>query len=166
MKKIILAASALLFAALPASADQLPNRKAGLWEIRVSTEGSPEQVIKQCVDETTDAKLQEMGSKLGEACAKNETKKTGSGFSLESDCQFGGSRIQSKGTVTGDFSSSYSMEMSSSYEPALMGVKDGKTKIAGKHVGACAADQKPGDVIMPGGQKMNVNQLQPPAQTK
>ena len=68
MKKIILAASALLFAALPASADQLPNRKAGLWEIRVSTEGSPEQVIKQCVHETTDAKLQEMGYNLGEVC--------------------------------------------------------------------------------------------------
>ena len=35
-----------------------------------------------------------------------------------------------------------------------------KMTIESKWLGACAADQKPGDVIMPGGVKVNVPELQ------
>ena len=33
------------------------------------------------------------------------------------------------------------------------------TTIEAKWVGACKADQKPGDIVMPGGMKMNIMEL-------
>ena len=48
------------------------------------------------------------------------------------------------------------MDSTSTYQPPFMGKSDGKAVIDAKWVGPCKADQKPGDMVMPGGVKMNV----------
>ena len=37
--------------------------------------------------------------------------------------------------------------------------RDSTTTVEAKWVGACKADQKPGDIVMPGGMKMNILEL-------
>ena len=37
--------------------------------------------------------------------------------------------------------------------------RDSTTTIEAKWLGACKADQKPGDIMMPGGMKMNILEL-------
>jgi hypothetical protein len=40
-----------------------------------------------------------------------------------------------------------------------MGRKDGLTIIEARWTGPCKADQKPGDMIMPNGMKINIKQI-------
>ena len=37
---------------------------------------------------------------------------------------------------------------------------NGTTTIEAKWLGACKADQKPGDIVMPGGMKMNIKDME------
>ena len=45
------------------------------------------------------------------------------------------------------------------YDPAVMGHSEADVDSSGKWVGACAAGQKPGDMILPNGQKVNLNDM-------
>ena len=38
--------------------------------------------------------------------------------------------------------------------------RDSVTTVEAKWLGACKADQKPGDIMMPGGMKMNIKDMQ------
>jgi hypothetical protein len=57
---------------------------------------------------------------------------------------------------TGAFESAYQGEISSTYDPPMAGMEEGKVLIAAKYLGPCGPDQRPGDVIMPGGMKFNL----------
>ena len=41
----------------------------------------------------------------------------------------------------------------------MMGIKEAVTKIKAKWLGACEAGMKAGDMLMPGGMKMNIDQM-------
>lgn len=138
--------------------DAFPRRMEGLWEISISSDKTT-TVMKQCIDEKTDSKLQQMGSQVGQNCTRMQTRKEGSSYVSEADCEMAGSRIRSRAVITGDFSSSYQGDVSATYDPPLMGKSEGKTRISAKRLGACAADQRPGDIILPDGTKMNMDML-------
>jgi hypothetical protein len=122
-------------------------------------DGIPNQTIKECVDQSTDAEAlktgTEMSKAMGGTCSKNTFKQTSSGFESESVCTISGSTISSKGTFTGDFSSNYKGEVVTTHTPPLFGNGGSKTVIIAKRLGPCGADMKPGDVIMGNGMKMN-----------
>src|SRR5829696_560504 len=62
---------------------------------------------------------------------------------------------QVKAEITGDFNSAYTVKSSSHSEGGMGGApRDSTTTIEAKWLGACKADQKPGDIMMPGGMKM------------
>ena len=165
------AALALLTAAslpLGASAQEMPTRKAGLWQITTSgTTGStknPEQVMQQCVDTASDKTLQKMGSSMmnGMKCEKNDNKKDGNKFIGHSICQMGPSKLETKSVTSGDFEKEYTMTSDATFNPPMAGVGSSKTTMVAKWVGPCKSDQKPGDVIV-NGQKINLlNMGQPP----
>ena len=53
------------------------------------------------------------------------------------------------------------MKVTSRTEGGPSGVpRDGTTTIEAKWLGACKADQKAGDIVMPGGMKMNIMDLE------
>jgi hypothetical protein len=60
-------------------------------------------------------------------------------------------------TLTGD--TGYRTEISATYDPPFMGMKDSKSTIEGKYVGPCRDGLVPGDFIMPGGQKVNMKAM-------
>src|SRR5262249_13981855 len=77
-----------------------------------------------------------------------------SGITIDSTCTVGGKTTSSHAAITGSFDSAYSMTVTSDSATA----PGGKSTITmnAKWLGPCAADQKPGDMIMGNGTKMNI----------
>ena len=166
--------TATILAAAPALALDMPTRKAGLWELKMMFEGRnlPAQVMKHCTDAATD-KLMNMnfGGSNEQNCSKQDMKNSGGSIVVDSVCTFGGATIASHAVVTGSFDSAYKVDVTSTRSggPPMPGVAPGAQThmtIDAKWLGACAAGQKPGDVVMANGMSMNVLDLQrmrPPA---
>jgi hypothetical protein len=152
-----------LLASLPigdANAVELPVRKAGLWEMKVLRAGSPspEMTMQQCTDETTDKDMSTAMSPMGkEMCSKQDIQKTATGYVTDSVCGIAGVTIASHAEITGDFNSAYTVKSTSRSERGPAG---GTTTIEAKWLGACKSDQKPGDIMMPGGMKMNIKDME------
>ncbi len=151
--------------AAAAGADQLPIRKAGLWEIKMTRTGSPMPAItmQHCTDETTDRAMNSMGSPgagADQACSKRELRKTATGYASDSVCTIAGRSITAHADVVGDFNSAYTVTIVSHSEGGPAGARDTTSKLEAKWVGACKGDQKPGDVVTPDGRTINVIDLQ------
>jgi hypothetical protein len=154
----------LLLGTASALAVELPTRKAGLWELKMLRAGSsvPEMSMQHCTDETTDKKMTTSLSPMAkENCSKNDIRKTATGYVTDSVCSFGGTTMTSHSEVTGDFNSAYSVTVTSHNEGAPAGApRDTNLTLEAKWLGACAADQRPGDIVMPGGFRMNITDME------
>jgi hypothetical protein len=146
-----------------AAGDQLPVRKAGLWEIKMVRTGSPVPAItmQHCTDAAVDREMNGMGSPMAQqTCSKQDIRKTASGYASDSVCTVAGRTITSHSDVVGDFNSAYTVTTVSHSEGGPAGARDTTSKIEAKWTGACKPDQKPGDVMMPDGRKVNLIDLQ------
>jgi hypothetical protein len=157
-------AAVLLLGAAPALAIELPTRKAGLWELKMLRAGSPtpEMTMQHCTDETTDKKMTSSLSPMAKQnCSKNDTRKTATGYASDSVCSYGGTTMTSHSEVTGDFNSAYSVKVTSHNDGAPAGApRDTDMTLQAKWLGPCAADQRPGDIVMPGGFRMNITDME------
>ena len=156
-----------LLALLPgtgALAVELPVRKAGLWEMKMVRSGSPvpDMTIQHCTDETTDKEMSTTFSPMAkEMCSKQDIQKTATGYVSDSVCKVGAMSITSHSDIIGDFNAGYTVKSTSHGEGGSANVpRDSTTTIEAKWLGACKADQKPGDIVMPGGMKMNVKDME------
>ncbi|TXJ34286.1 MAG: DUF3617 family protein [Afipia sp.] len=150
-----------VMAALPALAGpvEMPNRKPGLWEIKVSPGPQmPAMTMQQCTDATTDKDMSSTFSPMAkEMCAKQDMQKTATGLTIDSTCTVSGITSTSHTEIVGDFNSAYTVKVSTKGDGK---VPDSVTMMEAKWMGACKADQKPGDIVMPGGIKMNIKDMQ------
>ena len=65
--------------------------------------------------------------------------------------------MTSHSEITGDFDSAYTVKTTSHSEGGPAGTaRTTTTTIEAKWLGACKPDQKPGDIVMPGGIKINI----------
>jgi hypothetical protein len=156
-----------LLALVPANdarAVELPVRKPGLWEMKVLRAGAqtPDMTMQHCTDETTDKEMSTAVSPMSkDVCSRQDIQKTATGYVSDSVCGVAGMSITSHAEITGDFNSAYTVKTTSHSERAPAGVpRDSATTIEAKWLGACKADQKPGDIVMPGGIKMNIKDLE------
>ena len=146
--------------ALPAVAAELPTRKAGLWEVKMSFENrnGAGQSIQQCIDPATDQAMQSStGPPAQAACSKRDIQKSGDTVTIDSTCTVAGKTATSHAVITGSLQSAYTMTVTSESD-ALPSGKMTMT-MAAKWLGPCAADQKPGDMIMGNGFKMNILEM-------
>jgi hypothetical protein len=159
-----LAATALILPTL-AGAAELPPRKAGLWEQTMTFEGRsklPPRTMQLCVDAKTDKMLNDKFSGAsGDACSKRDVKTSGDTITVDSVCNFGAGTTTSHTVVTGSFERAYTMRITSTRQggPQTPGTTPGQATqmtLEAKWLGACKPDQKPGDVTMANGMKMNV----------
>ncbi|CCE02348.1 DUF3617 family protein [Bradyrhizobium sp. STM 3809] len=160
----LLCCSILGGVASAAFALDLPVRKAGLWELKMIRSGGqmPEMTMQHCTDETTDKDMNNMASPMAQqVCSKQDIQKTATGYVSDSVCSFGGMSTTSHAEITGDFNSAYTVKTTSKIQGGAAGAaaKDTAMTIEAKWLGACKADQKPGDIVMPGGMKMNVKDM-------
>jgi len=156
-----------LLALLPAGdarAVELPIRKAGLWEMKMATTGSPmpAMTMQHCTDETTDKAMSTAFQPMSkEICSKHEVQQTATGYATDAVCTVNGMSIAAHTDITGDFNSAYTMKVTSHNQGGPAGVPhDSAMTMEAKWLGACKADQKAGDIVMPGGFKMNVKEME------
>jgi len=144
---------------VPASAEELPLRKPGLWEMKIVKAGSqlPEMTMQHCTDQTTDKDMANSVSPLAkQICSKQNVVKTATGFVSDSACTVAGVSMSSHSEITGDFNSAYSVTTKAHLDKGPDQLRDTTTTIEAKYLGDCKPGQKPGDVVMPGGFKLNV----------
>jgi hypothetical protein len=150
-----------------ASAAELPTRKAGLWEMKMVFEGRslPPQTMQHCVDATTDKLMNsQFGGMTKEACSKQDMQVLGNTITMDSVCKFGPATATSHTVITGSFDQAYTVKVTSTREggPQMPGVAPNQPTnmtIEAKWLGPCKPDQKPGDVVMGNGRKMNVLEM-------
>jgi hypothetical protein len=153
-RRLVLLCSACCLAAGLARADELPTRKAGLWEMKVVKVGSamPELSMQHCTDPTTDKDMINSVSPLAkQMCTKQEVHKTATGYVTDSVCTMAGVSMTSHSELSGDFDAAYSVTTQSHLDKGPESLRDTTTKIEAKYLGDCKPGQKPGDIIMPGG---------------
>src|SRR2546421_4992030 len=82
--------------------EQMPSRKAGLWEMTMTFEGrgAPPQTMQQCIDAATDKAMQDMSQGMrGQSCSKREVKKVGNTIVFDSVCSMGAGTTTSHGKI-------------------------------------------------------------------
>jgi hypothetical protein len=144
-----------------ALAAELPSRKPGLWEVKMSIEGrnAPPQVIRQCIDAATDQMMQSSAGPYSAAvCPKRDVQRSANSITIESSCAIDGKPATAQAIITGSFDSAYTMTVTSQSEdnPSSKMVMT----LDGTWLGPCAADQKPGDMIFGNGRSVNILELQ------
>jgi hypothetical protein len=161
MRRFAAAAALLLAGAALARADDLPGRKPGLWEVRTSfaNRAGAGLTVQQCIDDATDQMMMSIAGPLAaSACAKREVERSGDAVTVDSTCTLGGKSATAHTVITGSLDAAYTMTVTAQGE-AIPGGGITMTA-AGKWLGPCAADQKPGDVIMGNGLKLNLPEMQ------
>ncbi len=127
--------------AAPAAAPAGPSGPiAGRWEVSVSAAGMTVAPTEICYErQITMEEAQKMQQQAGITCS--EETYAADGKSGHSVCTMSDMKITSDYNVTGDFSSAYTMEMTSSIDPAMPGMPNpSTTTIAMKRLGDCTAD--------------------------
>jgi hypothetical protein len=147
----------------PAAAAELPVRKAGLWEIKIKLTGgaAPTAVMKHCTDDTTDRQMSTMFNPLApQPCASQDIQKHPDRTTVDSVCRTDNKSVTLHSDITGDFTTSYKVvtETKTQEEPDSEPTVSNMT-LEGRYLGACKSDQKPGDVVMAGGLRVNVKSM-------
>jgi len=154
----ILLCPVLATAAQPPS--DVPRRKAGLWEQKVTMAGVPAHAttMTMCSDERTDDLVARRGPG-SESCETQSIRRDGKAVVVEAVCREGATTIRTRGVFTGDFSTTYRGEMKSTFDPPMQGMKESTQTIEARYLGPCKPGQKPGDVTVGGMGGMNVNEM-------
>ena len=156
-------ASATAASATPPATPDKPQRQPGLWEQHVSVDGlEGVQTIQLCIDKASDGKLSLYSARAAAAghCDTNQImRKTDGSWAFSSVCDMGsGGKVTTAGTITGDVSRAYTVQSDSTTVGAAVPQMNGehKVNITAAWQGPCRPGQKGGDMIMPGGIKMNI----------
>ena len=163
-------AAALACAVAPAQAAlEYPTLKAGQWEMTTTAGGTgaaPAAPRKAtiCLDANTQKALMDQGAGVQkELCSKMEMRRDGTRYITDAECRFGTSVVKSHGVMTMIGDTAYRTETQASFDPPLANnMRESKTVIEGKYVGACRDGMQPGDMVTDTGQKININQMQAP----
>jgi len=161
MRFVGAASIVVLICATSALAADLPSRKPGLWEVKTSIENrnAPAQLIRQCIDPSTDQMMQSIAGPFSLAvCPKRDVQSSVNSITIDSTCSIGGKPATAHAVINGSFDGAYTMTVTSQSED-LPGGKMVMTMEA-KWLGPCAADQKPGDMILSNGRTMNLLEVQ------
>lgn len=158
MRAITLGAALLcgLAVSTPLSADEAPQRKHGLWEMRMQSEGAPAGLgpMQICVDETNADPRQPPAGAPKQDCDKSTVTKDGDKTVVHMLCRMGKGTVTSDATVTGDLNSAYHTEIRSQFDPPMHGRKESQMMVDAKWLGPCAPGQKAGVVGAPNMQEI------------
>jgi hypothetical protein len=169
MRSLLLIPACLVCAApiMAAASDDLPKRKAGLWEIKMMLNGrsAPLRNIQQCADAETDALMTtSLAGVAGKACEKPRVSRSDGRVTIESTCKSDSGSRTTRAVIAGDFDSAYTITVTSGAAGAessgsAESVGQAPMTMEAKWLGPCREGQRPGDIIMPGGIKLNIRSL-------
>jgi len=164
MRHHFIASILLIFAvATQAAADEYPSRRAGHWELTLTAEDNSvtPQVLQLCVDAESDQALHTFGGLMiaGTTCTQT-LRKEAAAIHVDTVCRQGPTSTAYLQTIfTGDLDTNYTVRATTRVEnesPADKAEPPRTVLIAAKWLGPCQGDQRPGDIVMPGGKRVNV----------
>ena len=169
------AAAALALAAAPpaaaAGAAELPTLKNGQWEMTTtsSATGSAARRSTICLDASTQKAMLDMSAGMQkEMCTRMDIRREGARYVTDAECRLGASMVKSHAVMTMTGDSAYRTESSATFDPPFdNNLRETKTVIEGRYLGACRDGMQPGDMVTPSGEKINLRALQqqqPPSQ--
>ena len=143
---------------------EMPMRKVGLWEQAMLFDGKVTpgmDKIRLCVGPATNAEMSVFGEQMKAArdCQKSVTRALDGSYMVAGTCKTAdGATTTSKGTVSGDYSTSIKMHSESDTTGAPQAARNAHSVIdvTMTYLGACPADMADGDEIASG---MKVNLL-------
>jgi hypothetical protein len=145
-----------------ALAAEPPVLKSGLWEVARGGSQQPERksLTTMCLDESVQAQMREFGMGAAkEMCTQSERRVEGNRMTVTATCALGPTTMKSSSVMTFNGNTSYHMDGSATYDPPMMNMKESKTSLDAKWVGACKPGQQPGDVTLENGQTINIKQM-------
>jgi hypothetical protein len=140
-----------------------PTRKAGLWEETSVSDRGP-ATRKWCFDQASDRRMpviRRAPTRSG-FCSKYQMTNDGSGYVIDAVCgRPGGPTITSHSVVSGDFSTQYVVQTTSTIAGASDPSRNGVHRLTDTWVykGACPPDIGPGQVELPTGEVVDMAQL-------
>jgi hypothetical protein len=146
---IILVVLSIGYGVAAAASSDAPQRKSGLWEMKMSGGHMPGgMTMQQCVDQKSDdiSKMQQAKSN----CTKNVVRREGDKIVAESVCKMEGTTATTRTVFTGNFDSAFKADIRSTYDPPMHGMRESSSMMEAKWLGPCLAGQKAGDMVMPG----------------
>ncbi len=161
--RTILAASAAIACiavAAEAAGFDLPARKAGQWEIKMTpkTAGAvPAMTTQLCLDAASDKALLAQGLAMSPGCTSQQSRDGSGNLVIDATCDIGGRKTKSHSVISGDFQSHYQIDIVSDSQggnPALP--KHSEMTQQATWLGACPSGMQPGDMMLPGGRKVNL----------
>lgn len=146
-----------------AAPTSMPARTPGLWEQKVSSRGMT-QVSRICLDKAVEQRFTVWGQHAGQgACSRTRiTPRVGGGWEFASSCNTGDTgRTETRGEVTGDFAKAYKVSAQSTIAGARAPQMNGThaMTLEASWQGPCPAGMRPGDMLLPGGLKINMMQI-------
>lgn len=138
--------------ASPQSPDPFPHRRAGLWEQHTIVAGAPAAVSKLCMDQATEAVLIGGGAQTARAdCPVFQSQTVGTATISDATCKKGDLTVSTHtvGTFVGD--TQFHLDVRS-HSTGVNAPLDSAVSIDGTWTGACPANMKPGDLMLPNGQ--------------
>jgi hypothetical protein len=142
---------------------EMPMRKVGLWEQAMLVDGKVTpgmDKIRLCVGPATNAEMSLFGEQMraGRDCQKSVTRAVDGSDVVAGTCKTAdGATTTSKGTVSGDYSTSIKMHSESDTTGAPQAQRNTHSVIdvTMTYLGACPADMVDGDETV-GGMKVNL----------
>lgn len=164
-----LAGSALSGSALSGSAlaedFDWPARKPGQWDLVIESAGRaslPAMSMQMCLDAASDKGMMEAGMAMSKSlCPQQTIVKEGETIVVTSTCEVGGIKVAGRTEVSGDFQSEYTMTVKTDVSGGPADVTGATEMVHKAHwVSAdCKDGMEPGDLLMPGGIKMNMMKM-------
>ncbi len=161
---IVLAASAATLTCASAAADaagiDLPARKPGQWEIKMTPKtagAAPTMITQLCLDAASDQALMQQGLAMSPGCATQQSRDANGNLVFDAACDSNGRKTQAHSVISGDFQSHYVIDIVADTEGGGPGQpKHTEVRQEASWKGACQAGMKPGDMLLPGGRKVNI----------
>jgi hypothetical protein len=156
----LLVATPIVCVAAPITPEDLPKRKSGLWEIKTSSAAVKEEArsVQMCIDRTADDLTGAAVSSARQMCSKTDLRREGNRLTIDSVCKFGNTTATTHSVITGNFDSAYRVETASTFDPPMSGMQQTTASIDARWLGPCKADQRPGDLILGNGTRINLNE--------
>jgi hypothetical protein len=157
-RTLFLASLPLFLAAivLPAAGDDaitLPERKAGLWELKTMMDegnGPRDQTMKMCVDERMEKNTVLASISDHKAnCSTYNVKVDNGSTTVDADCIYNERQVMSTTTMSGDFKTTFEIKIQSTTsdpekKDQSVVIKRTITQL-GKYLGDTCGDLKPGE---------------------
>lgn len=148
---VLVLALAIPHLTVQAAREDIPRRKPGLWEIQTTLAemGGVTNTLRICADEEFDDLMDTRGDEDTD-CSEQTVRRDGGRVLMSAVCRIDGTTATLRGVFEGDFSSRYSGEIKTTYDPPMQCMATSHLTLEARWLSACLPGQRGGDMLLQG----------------